>query len=206
MFGGVAFDCIDCKEIRWVWEKEEKHGPIFWCAPWLVSSALLQRCNSPPSACDRCLSDRRTDGWTQDPRPAVHTLWGGQKEVRNVCCCCPYIAEPELSGCTISTINTCHFGKNTLFYDGRQHLPVYVLKFLVAMAVTEGLHCREPWETFEVGSRVLKTHQYSFVLETQRHTGSDVDTTRFLPTPTGFHASSWCLIIGFNNLGRQREM
>lgn len=72
------------------------------------------------------------------------------------------------------TIITCHFGKNTLFYNSRQHLSVCVLKFLVAMAVTKSLYRREPWETFEVASSVLKTCKHSFILETQHHTGSDV--------------------------------
>lgn len=58
------------------------------------------------------------------------------------------------------TINTCHFGKNTLFYNGGQHLPIRVLQFLVAMAVTESLNRREPREALEVSGCVLQTHQH----------------------------------------------
>lgn len=58
------------------------------------------------------------------------------------------------------TIITSHFGKNTLFYNSGQHLSVCVLKLLVAMAVTKSLHRREPWETFQVASSVLKTHRH----------------------------------------------
>lgn len=93
--------------------------------------------------------------------------YDGEK-VKNVCC--PYITVQELCGCTLSTRNTCHFGKNTLFYNGRQHLPVCVLQLLVAMAVTESLYCRKPWETFELGSRVLKN------TETLSRTGSTAVT------------------------------
>lgn len=155
MVGDVAFDFLQFLK-----------SYIFLCAPWPVYSALLQRCSSPPSACDRRLSGRRTGGWTQDPRPAGQTLRGGRKQVKSVCAALQ-IAVPEPRGCTVSTRNTCHFGKNTLFDNGRQHLPVCVLELLVAVAVTESLRRREPRQGFQVGGRVLENNIHSY-LETRQ--------------------------------------
>lgn len=106
-------------------------------------------------------------------------------------------------------IITCHFGKNTLFYNSRQHLSVRVLKFLVAVAVTKSLYRREPRETFKVASSVLQAQTFIHTTNTASHRKwrcQCVDTTWILPTLSGFHASSWCLMIGFNNFGKHSEM